>query len=183
MKVICLQCNKEFKRKKGTAGKFCSYPCYWKSLIGVTPWNKGTVGIMKPWNKGKKTGLIPRSAFKKGQHVSEKTEFKKGQHAKEKHPMWKGGITPINNVIRGSVEYKLWSDSVFSRDNHECQRCGYNFISKLVAHHILNFSKHIEIRFAIDNGITFCRPCHKEFHSKYGKRNNCLEQVIEFINK
>jgi hypothetical protein len=25
--------------------------------------------------------------------------FKKGQFAKEKHPFWKGGITPVVNVI------------------------------------------------------------------------------------
>ena len=32
---------------------------------------------MIPWNKGKKTGLIPKTAFKKGEHFSQSTEFKK----------------------------------------------------------------------------------------------------------
>ena len=85
--------------------------------------------------------------------------------------------------IRGSLEYKLWQDSVLNRDNNTCQKCGYNFVSKLVAHHILNFSKWVELRFAIDNGITLCRNCHKEFHLKYKKTNNSREQVLEFIKQ
>lgn len=106
----------------------------------------------------------------------------KSKYSGENSSNWQGGITPINNTIRGSLEYKLWSDSVWNRDGNCCQKCGCNFVSKLVAHHILNFSKYIELRFAIDNGITFCRECHKEFHKKYGKKNNSREQVKEFIN-
>ncbi len=99
----------------------------------------------------------------------------------ERSYRWKGGISPINNQIRGSLEYKLWSDSVWNRDNNCCQKCGENRISKLVAHHILNFSKYIELRFAIDNGITFCRDCHKKFHNQYGRKNNTKEQLTEFL--
>jgi hypothetical protein len=54
---------------------------------------------------------------------------------------------------------------------------------KLVAHHILNFSSHLELRFSIDNGIVFCKNCHREFHKIYWTENNTLEQVLEFINK
>jgi hypothetical protein len=136
---------------------------------GGTSWNKGKIGVMpEPWNKGKKLSE---------EHV------KKLVIARKRVPIrnWKGGITPINNHIRGSLEYKLWSDSVLNRDGNRCKKCGYSFVSKLVAHHILNFSSHIELRFAIDNGITFCRDCHKEFHRIYKKRNNNMEQVKEFI--
>ena len=99
----------------------------------------------------------------------------------KKHYNWQGGITSINQKIRGSLEMKLWQDSVFNRDCNYCQKCGENRISKLVAHHILNFSKYIDIRFAIDNGITFCNNCHKEFHKRYGRKNNIKEQVEEFL--
>lgn len=105
----------------------------------------------------------------------------KGFNAGSYSPNWKGGITPINNKIRGSLEYKLWQDSIFNRDGNSCQKCGELRISKLVAHHILNFSKYIELRFAIDNGITFCRSCHKIFHKKYGVKNNTSIQVNQFL--
>jgi ribosomal protein S14 len=54
---------------------------------GITPWNKGTKGIMKS-NK---------TSFKKGQHYSPKTEFKKGENCRENHPLWKGGVRKLKN--------------------------------------------------------------------------------------
>lgn len=121
--------------------------------------------------KGKKYG--PLSI----EHKIKIGEKQKGSN----HWNWKGGISPENETIRHSLESKLWQESVRNRDCNCCQKCGENRISKLTAHHILNFSTHKEIRFAIDNGITFCRSCHKEFHMKYGFRKNSREQVIEFL--
>lgn len=53
---ICETCKKEFKPHRMSKGRFCKISCYWKGKLGQSP-----------WNKGKKTGLVPRSAFKKGQ--------------------------------------------------------------------------------------------------------------------
>lgn len=80
------------------------------------PFTKGMI----PWNKGKKTGIIPKTAFKKGQRASIKTEFKKGKpswnkgthiwtgggmkkgiHVGKKSIAWKGGIT---HTSQGYVE-------------------------------------------------------------------------------
>ena len=33
----------------------------------------------------------------------------------------------------------------------------------------------------IDNGITLSEKAHKEFHRKYGKQNNTLSQLKEFL--
>lgn len=99
----------------------------------------------------------------------------------EKSKFWKGGITPINQKIRGSVEYNEWERSVKKKDKYLCQKCYKNKKEKLVAHHILNFSGHINLRFDINNGITFCKRCHGWFHRIYGIKNNTKEQLIEFL--
>lgn len=151
---------------------------------GRIVWNKN-----RPWTRAEKEKI---SRGKKGKPINSPTKFKKGQKSLfkgknaywimgEKNGNWKGGIMPINTKIRQSLEYKLWSDSVWNRDGNCCQKCGDNRISRLVSHHIRNFAQVVELRFAIDNGITFCRDCHKKFHHLFGKKNNNLEQVNKFI--
>ena len=61
-----------------------------------------------------------------------------------------------------------------------CQKYGTRG-EKLHPHHILNFSDHPELRFAIDNGIILSEKAHKEFHKKYGFNNNTKGQLIEFL--
>ncbi len=96
------------------------------------------------------------------------------------HHRWKGGITPENNKIRTSIEMRLWRNAVFARDNYTCQKTGKRG-SNLVAHHILNFAEHKDLRFAIDNGVTLSKDAHTQFHKIYSKKNNTREQLQEFI--
>jgi len=100
----------------------------------------------------------------------------------EKNYNWKGGVTPEQNKVRSSIEYKLWSQSVLARDGWICQKTGARG-GNLTAHHILNFSSHPKLRFAIDNGITLSHKAHIEFHKKYGKMNNTREQLLDFITQ
>lgn len=94
-----------------------------------------------------------------------------GKFLGSKSPNWKGGITPINLMIRSSREYKIWRSAVFQRDNHTCQYCKRKGCY-LVAHHINSFSKFPELRFNIDNGITLCKECHK-LTGNYAGRERC----------
>ena len=119
-------------------------------------------------NKGKVTSTEVRKK------ISESSKGEKGNN-------WKGGITSVNNSIRRSIETRLWRESVFSRDNWTCQKYGIKG-GVLHAHHIQNFAQYSDLRFAIDNGITLSDKAHKEFHKKYGIRNNTREQIEEFIN-
>lgn len=78
---------------------------------------------------------------------------------------WKGGVTPINDKIRKSLEYSIWRRSVFERDNYTCIWCGDKSGGNLNADHIKPFSVYPELRFAIDNGRTLCITCHKTTES------------------
>jgi len=159
-----------------------------------------------------KKGHIPVAPFKKGEHSSPATEFKKGIHPKTElkkgqknnnwngwkkgqkgywsgkkrksgpeSANWRGGTTTESQKIRASLEYTLWRKSVFERDSFTCRKTGIKG-GKLIAHHINNFADFIELRLAIDNGITLSEKAHKEFHSIYGVKNNTKEQLEEFLN-
>lgn len=80
-------------------------------------------------------------------------------HSGEGHWNWQGGITPEKNSIRRSVKYKTWRLAIFERDDYTCRGCGARGVH-LEAHHIKSFSEHPDLRFVVDNGITYCQKCH-----------------------
>lgn len=101
----------------------------------------------------------------KGRKLSEETRRKQAESRKgEKSNFWKGGITPEIVKIRTGIEMRLWREAVFARDNWTCQEC--NATGYLNAHHIKQFAKFPELRFAIDNGITLCVECHKKYRGE-----------------
>ena len=59
---LCATCHRQWDRKH-----FDRKDTWNKGLKGRQIWHN-TTGLSKgaPWNKGKKTGLVPKSAFKKG---------------------------------------------------------------------------------------------------------------------
>lgn len=163
-------------------------------------------------NKGKKLTEEQRQRaisaskkfwFKKGNKFGRKYKFKKGhitwsQGKKldleirkkmsiakrgDKCHLWRGGITEKNQKIKTSIEYRLWRESVFARDNWTCQKCENNKGGNLNSHHIINFANFPSLRFAIDNGITLCDKCHIKFHKKYGIKNNTKEQLLQWLMK
>lgn len=103
-----------------------------------------------------------------GKKMSEETKKKLSEARKgEKSPSWKGGITSINRQIRSSLQYRLWRKSVLERDSNRCIWCYSK--SRLDVDHIKPFAYFPELRFAIDNGRTLCRDCHKKTDT-WGKR-------------
>ena len=121
------------------------------------PFKKGHI----TWNKGKKTQLetIEKLRLSHLGKPGPKTKFKKGFMSGEKASNWRGGVTPKNKVIRRSLEFQLWREAVFKRDDWTCRWCGQRG-GILHPHHIKPFAYYPELRFAIDNGITLCKACH-----------------------
>ena len=87
-------------------------------------------------------------------------------------------------IGRKIPSYFRWRRLVYERDNYTCKVCGCNSSGNLNAHHIMNYSEHEGLRTDINNGITMCKECHKNFHDTYGYKNNNVIQLVEFlINK
>ena len=116
---------------------------------------KHTQQTIKKMSKSRKK----RIGFK----LSEDTRRKISESMKgPKNYNWKGGITGINYKIRNSLEYRLWREAVFKRDNYQCIWGGKEHGKKIQADHIKKFALYPELRFAIDNGRTLCEDCHKK---------------------
>lgn len=108
-----------------------------------------------------------------GRKPTEETRRKMSEAKKgEKAYQWKGGKSSIDRILRRSLEYKLWREAVFSRDNFTCIWCGDNRGGNLEADHIKPFCNYPELRFAIDNGRTLCKDCHKKTET-WGNNKNC----------
>ena len=138
-----------------------------------------------PWNRNKTISDAQKKDISKTlknyfiQHpeaVQKLSIIRKGS----KNWNWKGGISSLNKRIRQGLNFRIWHSLVLQHDNWTCQKYGTKG-GKLVAHHIKNFSDFPELRFIIDNGITFSEKAHKEFHKKYGYKNNTKEQIKDFF--
>src|SRR3989304_6348742 len=83
------------------------------SMKGKISWLKGTKGLVKK-NSG---------SFKKGHRsVNYWKGKKRPDFTGEKHPRWNPDGSELHR-IRNSLEYKLWREAVFMRDNYTCQKC------------------------------------------------------------
>lgn len=68
------------------------------------------------------------------------------------------GITSKNRLERKKFRATM-QRLVFERDNYTCQLCD-QYSGYLQVDHIKSWSKHPELRFAIDNCRTLCMGCH-----------------------
>ena len=103
---------------------------------------------------------------------------------------WKLGITPFYLSVRNLFEYRQWKSDVMTRDGFICVLCGTK--NKLTAHHITSFHQLVienniqTISDAVDcaklwdinNGVTFCKDCHKKTHDAIGWKINNNINVI-----
>lgn len=151
----------------------------YKKGVHSTPHTEFKKGLV-PWHKGKK-GVYSKETLEK-MRLKKLNRRHPEEHKGENHYNWKGGVTPINQTIRNSIDARLWREAVFARDNFTCQKC-LKRGGIIRAHHIKNFADSPELRFALDNGITFCNRHHILFHKTYGMQGNTIEQVVEYTTK
>ena len=79
---------------------------------------------------------------------------------------WKNGNSNEINLLRHSLEYSIWRQAIYKKDNWTCRICERHCQRKnIVAHHLNSFSEFSELRFSINNGMTLCRKCHGEIHN------------------
>lgn len=100
----------------------------------------------------------------------------------ENNPSWNSNLTEEDrdrNRVTSEGSQEKWRKEVFARDEYICQYCGGN--QKLNAHHLDGYHWCKEKRFDVNNGVTLCVECHKEFHKAFGHKNNTREQYEEFI--
>jgi 5-methylcytosine-specific restriction endonuclease McrA len=156
----CKKCNNDIVIKNSSFDKptrqFCSKSCKISVNNSNRVWKEESKQKIGKANRGKKRSLEVRM---------KQSKESKGSRA----PNWQGGITPENRRIRNSIEYKLWREAVFKRDNYLCVWGGKEHGNKLHADHIKTFALYPELRFAIDNGRTLCVECHKKTDSYGGK--------------
>lgn len=159
---ICEQCTQEFKPKRNTVGKFCSYECYWATKRGVYPPHidreaqrkaHGCIDCGKTFQCSQQSTKRCRTCNGKNRQAILAGENADGgskqyQLAREKD--------------RRSVEYRAWRLAVLERDEYTCQRC---FAPAVIADHILRYRLYPELRYEISNGQALCKPCH---HTKTG---------------
>lgn len=102
----------------------------------------------------------------------------------ERNPMYNPDKTDEERMIdryllnRHTQDY--FRNGVFKRDSFTCRICEITG-GKLQAHHLNGWNWFREGRFDINNGVTLCVDCHKEFHKEYGAGFNTLEQFENFV--
>jgi hypothetical protein len=105
------------------------------------------------------------------------------------NPLWRQDLPQEERLLYKSRHYG-WPelcrvrDEVFERDQYRCSCCGCRSSKghplTINAHHLENWCGNIEKRLDVDNVVTVCSPCHRFFHSLYGKKNNSADQFSKF---
>lgn len=103
-------------------------------------------------------------------------------HSGENNARWNFNKTKEERELqRNSSEYFMFCKNVLNRDAYTCQCCGSK--NNIQVHHLDGYDWCKEKRTEVENGITLCEICHKNFHSIYGYGNNTRIQFEEWFNK
>ena len=177
--VQCEYCGKDIVKPPSWVKEhnFCSQECLANS--------RKTGGTVKCYTCGKEFYKIKSQIERSEKHFcSEECKCKHQNSLVGKlNPWYNPNLTDEERISnRDYIEYTKWRDEVYKRDNYTCQRCGKRQ-GDINAHHLNGYDTFKEQRVDVNNGVTLCNVCHKEFHSLYGYGNNTKEQYEEWIGK
>lgn len=97
------------------------------------------------------------------------------------NPKYNPLLTAEDRIKRRLIpELVEWRAKVRARDNYTCQLC-LGTKKGIIVHHINAYNTHRDQRTLMDNGISLCPECHKNFHAKYGRGNNTEAQFLEYV--
>ena len=134
------------------------------SRKGTTPWNKGKPFSMEVRAKMSKIAMgrvSPMLGKKHSDEAKEKMSVSgKGKNAGEAHYLYIKDRTLLQKQERNDVANKDWRREVRNRDGWKCRIFNQECSGKLVAHHILGWKAHPELRYEVKNGITLCHFHH-----------------------
>lgn len=150
------RCGKEFTKYiyDDIRGKFCSRTCYINGKVG--------------------TRRQPHSEEAK-RKIGLANSVPRPERRGENSPVWKGGATTLNMLIRQLPKYKEWRTGVFERDGWVCVLCREKG-KRIQADHIEQFiliirrcgvnsvsdAESCTELWNLDNGRTLCIDCHKQ---------------------
>lgn len=176
---FCPVCNSKFMASRKT----CSISC--RKILRETS-RKKNFKSKKFQNSKLKTCIVCNNGFRK--YFSKKVcskeclrIHKRNTQLGSKSHLWRGGKTSDAMLIRGSLDYAIWRDSVFVRDNYTCALCSRRG-TKLAAHHIKQFAKHPDLRLTVSNGITLCWDCHSKIRGSEEKLESYFTEIVKTIN-
>lgn len=101
---------------------------------------------------------------------------------RDKHHRWNPELTETDREKERKIDgIRDWRDAVFQRDDYTCRKCKTRG-ALLNAHHIFNYSSHKNLRINVQNGVTLCTRCHRDFHKLYGRISNNSTQLTDYLN-
>lgn len=95
--------------------------------------------------------------------------------------MWNPNLTEADRLDRkySTKEKRALARKCFVRDQFICKKCGSN--KELNAHHIKSYKYNDTLRLTLENLITLCNPCHKQYHHCYKLVNVNDVTINEFL--
>lgn len=192
VKTNCVICGKEILRRKShydkTKNNYCSYEC---SNEGFSKFYSGkdNPNFLNTYTNCSYCGkeiYRKQSELKRRQNffcsLDCQSQWQSENIVGKSHPNYDDTLSEEDRLLRRSIKgYWQFREAVYKRDNYTCQICGYNKGGILNAHHLNSFHWDKANRVNIENAVTMCENCHKEYHSIYGNRNNTKEQFIKYI--